>query len=80
MDACSYQLRATSEMTMFYKELFRVVATDQGILHKYDNDSLIFNPAQIITGDGYPKLVGSCLQSSIRCFSLKTRCVGLCVQ
>ena len=43
---------------MFYKELYRVVANDQGILHKYDDDSLIIDPSKIITGDGYPKLVG----------------------
>jgi hypothetical protein len=57
MKSCTFQLQATNAMTMFYKELFRVNATDNGILHKYDDDSKTFDFDSILTGDGYPKLV-----------------------
>ena len=44
-------------MSMFYKQLFRVVADDDGLLHKYDDDEKRFDTSQVITADGYPKLV-----------------------
>ena len=57
MPLCSYELHATSTMTMFYKNLFRVVATKNGTLHHYNNPNQTFSMADIITADGYPKLV-----------------------
>lgn len=57
METCTFELQVTSTMTMFYKQLFRVVATSNGILHKYDNPNQTFAPSDILTGDGYPKLV-----------------------
>lgn len=57
MSACIFELRATATMTMFYKNLFRVYATDNGILHSYENSNQTFGMADIITADGYPKLV-----------------------
>ena len=60
MPICSFELHATIAMTMFYKNLFRVVATDNGTLHRYDNPNQTFPMADIITGDGYPKLVRIC--------------------
>ncbi|CAF0738541.1 unnamed protein product [Adineta steineri] len=57
MPICSFELRATTSMTMFYKNLFRVVSTDNGTLHHYDNPNQTFSMTDIITGDGYPKLV-----------------------
>jgi hypothetical protein len=57
MSVCSFELHATTAMTMFYKNLFRVVATDNGILHRYNNPNQTFSMTDIITGDGYPKLV-----------------------
>jgi hypothetical protein len=62
MDRCRFELRATSTMSMFYRGLYRVVATENGILHKYDNASEIFDPEMVITADGYPKLVSSTCQ------------------
>ena len=59
MKSCAFELQATNAMTMFYKELYRVVATDNGILEKYDNASRVFDFNSIITADGYPKLVRS---------------------
>jgi hypothetical protein len=46
-------------MSMFYKQLFRVVADDDGHLHKYDDDEKRFDASEVITADGYPKLVCS---------------------
>jgi len=57
MKSCTFQLQASNAMTMFYKELFRVIATNDGILQKYDNPNKTFDFDNIITGDGYPKLV-----------------------
>ena len=57
MDECSFHLRATNAITMFYKNLYRVVATNNSVLHKYDDRSKVFDPEDILTGDGYPKLV-----------------------
>jgi hypothetical protein len=57
MSMCSFELHATAAMTMFYKNLFRVVATDDGILHHYDNPNHTFPMKDVLTGDGYPKLV-----------------------
>lgn len=57
METCLFELRASSSMTMFYKQLFRVVSTNDGILHKYDNPNQTFAPSDVLTGDGYPKLV-----------------------
>jgi hypothetical protein len=61
MSMCSFELHATAAMTMFYKNLFRVIATDDGTLHRYDNASQTFSMTEILTGDGYPKLVRICL-------------------
>ncbi len=57
MNSCSFHLRATSAMSMFYKQLFRLVADDDGVLHKYDDQKKIYHPNDVITADGYPKLV-----------------------
>ena len=57
METCTFELRTTNAMTMFYKQLFRVVSTSDGVLHKYDNPNQTFAPIDILTGDGYPKLV-----------------------
>lgn len=57
MDTCRFELRATNAMTMFYKQLFRVVATSNGVLQKYDNPNQAYLSSDILTGDGYPKLV-----------------------
>ncbi|CAF1024094.1 unnamed protein product [Adineta ricciae] len=57
MSVCSFELHAATDMTMFYKNLFRVVATDNGTLHHYAYPNQTFSMDEIITGDGYPKLV-----------------------
>ncbi|CAF2651789.1 unnamed protein product [Rotaria sp. Silwood2] len=57
MSICFFELHATGTMTMFYKNLFRVVATDNGTLHHYEDSSQTFPMSEIITADGYPKLV-----------------------
>lgn len=57
MSMCSFELHATTYMTMFYKNLFRVVATKNGTLHRYDNPNQTFPMTDVITADGYPKLV-----------------------
>ena len=57
MNACTYSLHANSAMTMFFRQLFRVVATDEGILHKYDEPDDKFPLEDVLTADGYPKLV-----------------------
>ncbi|UJR32591.1 hypothetical protein I4U23_020051 [Adineta vaga] len=57
MAICSFELHASTHMTMFYKNLFRVVATENGTLHHYNNPNQTFSMSEIITGDGYPKLV-----------------------
>lgn len=57
MSMCSFELHATTSMTMFYKNLFRVVATNNGTLHHYGNPNQTFPMTDILTGDGYPKLV-----------------------
>ncbi|UJR07140.1 hypothetical protein I4U23_011428 [Adineta vaga] len=57
MSVCSFELHATATMTMFYKHFFRVVANDDGILHHYTNPNQTFSMTDIITADGYPKLV-----------------------
>ncbi|CAF2651806.1 unnamed protein product [Rotaria sp. Silwood2] len=57
MSICFFELHATGAMTMFYKNLFRVVATDNGTLHHYEDSSRTFSMSEIITADGYPKLV-----------------------
>lgn len=57
MKSCFFVLRATSQMTMFHKELHRVIATNDGILQKYDDVNTTFSMDNIITADGYPKLV-----------------------
>jgi len=54
---CSFELHATAAMTMFYKNLFRVTADDNGILHHYENLNETYPMTEILTGDGYPKLV-----------------------
>ena len=65
MDSCHFELRARSTMSMFYKQLYRVVAASDGTLHKFDNASEVFSPEQIITADGYPKLVSQAYCRSI---------------
>jgi len=57
MTSCTFHLHASNAMTMFYKELFRVIATNDGILQKYDDSNKTFDFDNILTGDGYPKLV-----------------------
>ena len=57
MSICYFQLRATATMSMFYRDLFRVVATDNGTLQNYQNPNQTFSMDEIITADGYPKLV-----------------------
>ena len=59
MSMCSFELRATSTMTMFYKNLFRVVAANDGTLYNYQNPNQTFPLTDIPTADGYPKLVRS---------------------
>lgn len=54
---CNYELRVSATMTMFYKNLFRVIANENGILHDYRNSNLTFSNEEILTADGYPKLV-----------------------
>ena len=54
---CSFELHATTAMTMFYKNLFRVIALDNGTLRHYENTDQTFPMTDIITADGYPKLV-----------------------
>ncbi len=57
MSVCYFELRAAAAMTMFYKNLFRVVVTENGTLQNYQNSNQTFSMMDIITGDGYPKLV-----------------------
>jgi hypothetical protein len=79
MSICFFELRATAAMTMFYKNLFRVIATDNGTLQNYQNPNQTFPMADIITADGYPKLVRTIFFST----SLDTQkifCLGLCRQ
>ena len=57
MPMCAFELRTTSTMTMFYKNLFRVVANENGTLSNYKNASQTFLLTDVITADGYPKLV-----------------------
>ena len=57
METCTFWLEATNAVTMFYKQLFRVVATSDGSLHKYNDLNKTFDLKDVITGDGYPKLV-----------------------
>lgn len=57
---CRFYLRSTSLMTMFYKDLYRVVSNEERILSKYNNVSMIYPMEAIITADGYPKLVCFC--------------------
>jgi hypothetical protein len=64
MLTCTFELRATAAMTMFYKNLFRVIATDNGTLENYQNPNETFSMTDILTADGYPKLVCSTLSSS----------------
>ncbi len=59
MSICLFELRATAAMTMFYRNLFRVTATDNGTLENYQNPNQTFSMADILTADGYPKLVRS---------------------
>ena len=59
MSICTFELRATATMSMFYKNLFRVVATNDGTLQNYANPNQKFPMTDIITADGYPKLVCS---------------------
>jgi len=53
MSICNYELRASAAMTMFYKNLFRVIANENGVLQH----NRTFSTEEILTGDGYPKLV-----------------------
>lgn len=64
MSICSFELHATAAMTMFYKNMFRVVATDDGILHHYDDINKTFPMTDVLTADGYPKLV--CIYFSLK--------------
>lgn len=59
MSTCAFELRATAAMTMFYKNLFRVIVADNGILQNYQNPNQTFAVTDIMTADGYPKLVCS---------------------
>jgi hypothetical protein len=59
MSTCTFILRATAAMTMFYKTLFRVIATDNGTLQNYQDPNQTFPMTDILTADGYPKLVCS---------------------
>ena len=82
METCSFELRANNAMTMFYNQLFRVVATSNGVLQKYDDSNQTFAPVDILTGDGYPKLVRNIylylvknhIRNDVLCF------IGVCVQ
>ena len=65
MSMCSFELHAAASMTMFYKNLFRVIADDNGTLHHYNNPNQTFPMTDILTGDGYPKLV--CIFFSLKC-------------
>src|SRR5258708_92062 len=64
MSMCSFELHATAAMTMFYKNLFRVIASDNGTLYQYDNFNRTFSMTDVLTGDGYPKLVRICIAFS----------------
>jgi hypothetical protein len=57
MSTCYFELHASASMTMLYKNLFRVVADDNGTLSRYDNPNEIYPMTDILTADGYPKLV-----------------------
>ncbi|CAF1128703.1 unnamed protein product [Adineta steineri] len=57
ISSCSFELHATATMTMFYKNRFRVVTTNDGILHHYNNPNETIPMEDVLTGDGYPKLV-----------------------
>ena len=57
MSTCSFELHATATMTMFYKNLFRVIADENGTLYHYNDHNQTFPMAGILTADGYPKLV-----------------------
>lgn len=57
MTACYFELRASATMAMFYNNLFRVIATDNGTLQNYQNPNETFFASDVITADGYPKLV-----------------------
>ena len=57
MSICAFELHATAAMTMFYKNLFRVVADNNGMLQNYQYPNQTFSMQDIITADGYPKLV-----------------------
>lgn len=65
MSICSFELHATASMTMFYKNLFRIIADENGTLYHYDNPNQTFPMTDILTGDGYPKLV--CIFFSLKC-------------
>ncbi len=84
MKSCTFQLQASNAMTMFYKELFRVVATDDGTLEKYDDSNKTFDSDSILTGDGYPKLVRNTYNSLKALYTLKLILficsIGVCVQ
>jgi hypothetical protein len=60
MSMCSFELHATAAMTMFYKNLFRVIAAENGTLYHYDDLNQTFPMTDVLTGDGYPKLVRIC--------------------
>ena len=57
MSMCSFELHATAAMTMFYKNFFRIVADENGRLRHYDDFNQTFTMEDVLTGDGYPKLV-----------------------
>ena len=57
MSTCSFELHTTASMTMFYKNMFRVIAGDNGTLYRYNDFNQTFPMTDILTGDGYPKLV-----------------------
>jgi hypothetical protein len=65
MSTCAFELRTTASMTMFYKNLFRVIATEDGTLQNYQNPNQTFSMTDILTADGYPKLVCSILSCSL---------------
>lgn len=80
MSICTFELHATAAMTMFYKNLFRVVADNNGMLQNYQNSNQTFSMQDIITADGYPKLVRHfcflpCLKHVLDLYYL-----GICVQ
>ena len=68
-------------MSMFYKHLFRVVADADGLLHKYDDEKKQFEASEVITADGYPKLVCLTYTSFERTTEKDERAsLGLCIQ